>query len=246
MHSRLARLRQLLMTAAIISTVSGCETGPRNGRPARSPSGAVASDQVEIGKLRAGAEADASYFRERAQALGTEALDQVQQTNFRRFRRGALYALGIVDSASNKALQRELGAALEKQDFSTIIDITAKILAVDQADIRSHILRALALDKLDRPKEAVFHREVAVSMLASIMRTGDGRGVSTAWTVYRVKEEYDVAKMLGASVESQALEEHGARRFDVLSVREVKSNATARAYFDVTEVMAEEQKSLGL
>ena len=232
----------------MVSMVAGCaarraEIPPV--RPDRAKSTATAGSVVAA-RLRADAEVDAAYYRERAMALGSEARDEIARTNFGRFRRGALYAIGHVDSQGIQSLERDIGTALEKDDFPALLDITAKILASDQADIRTHLFRAVALRELQRPAEEGFHRDLAASMLKSILQTGDGRGVDSAWTVYRVKEEYDVIKVLGFVVQSQALIEHASRRYDVLQIGGTDGKTTRRIHFDITELVAEEQRSLSL
>jgi hypothetical protein len=138
------------------------------------------------------------------------------------------------------ASARELTAAFERNDSSAVVEVTGKILAEDQAGIRAHVLRAIALRNLERHVEADFHRGGAIAMLKSILRTGDGRGPKTAWTVFQVREEYEVMKALGLRVESQTLKDEDGRQFDVLKARAPKDGRGVDVYFDITEVFAEE------
>lgn len=55
---------------------------------------------------------------------------------------------------------------------------------------------------MERAKEADFHRAVAVTLIKSIMKSGDGRGVGSAWTVFQVKEEYEVINVPGGIVDA--------------------------------------------
>jgi hypothetical protein len=162
--------------------------------------------------------------------LAREASDEVAGTDFTRFRRGRLYAGGGAGTKAEQALQLDLTAASARNDSPAVVNVTSKVLASDQADIRAHMLRAVALAKMQRAAEADFHRSVAMGLIKSIMRTGDGRGVKSAWTVFRVSEEYEVIKVLGCIVESQALSSDGDRRFDILEARRVRG------------LMAEEEK----
>jgi len=84
----------------IVTTAAGCGSSRREATPARGPAENAATDEVDIAKLRAGAEADA-YCRERAQVFATEAQDEIGRKDFTRFRHGALYAIGIMDSAGS-------------------------------------------------------------------------------------------------------------------------------------------------
>lgn len=119
------------------------------------------------------------------------------------------------------------------------------LIEADPAHIRARMLRAASLRKAERTAEASFHGGIAVRMIKSILDTGDGRTPGSAFTVYRVQEEYEVAKMLGAEVESQALITRGNRSFDMLTLREAKTQRTARIFFDVTEILMEEQRAFG-
>ena len=126
----------------MVSMVAGCaarraEIPPV--RPDRAKSTATAGSVVAA-RLRADAEVDAAYYRERAMALGSEARDEIARTNFGRFRRGALYAIGHVDSQGIQSLERDIGTALEKDDFPALLDITAKILATLQASKAAMLL----------------------------------------------------------------------------------------------------------
>lgn len=187
--------------------------------------------------------ADAEYYRTRALTLAKEELGEIARIDFVRFRRGRLYAVGPSDSDVIQALGRDLTAAFDRSDHGAMVEITAGILTDDQADIRAHMLRSIALRKLNRTREADFHRAVALALIRSIMASGDGRRLESAWTVFRVKEEYEIIKVLGGLVESQALASNGGRMFDVLTARRPEGSGVIRAHFDITELFAEEGRN---
>lgn len=231
-------------TLLAVGMTTGCATptaGPAAAKPTLTPN--IVSTGGDGPSVPTGdAAGAAAYYRERASALAREAPDEITRTDFTRFRRGRLYAGGGAGAKAEQTLQEDLTAAFDRNDLSAVVDVTSTVLATDQADIRAHMLRAVALRKMQRLAEADFHRSVAVGLINSIMRTGDGRGVKSAWTVFRVKEEYEVIKVLGCIVESQALSSDGDRRLDILEARRVREGGTIRVYFDVTELMAEEEK----
>ena len=66
---------------------------------------------------------------------------------------------------------------------------------------------------------------MAIGLIESIVHTGDGRGFDSAWTVFRVKEEYEVLKAGGYLVEGQSLAAHGGRHFDILDARKAEGGA---------------------
>ncbi len=157
-----------------------------------------------------------------------------------RFRRGRLYSKGALDTGPTESLQDELSAAFEKEDFAAVVDVTSKLLLGDPADIRSHMLRAFALSKVQQTDKAEFHRNVAIAMIESIVKKGDGRSFATAWTAFRVPEEYEVMKVLGLVVDSQALADEGERSYDILEAHKPDGRQAFRFYFDVTELLDEE------
>jgi hypothetical protein len=218
----------------------GCAT--TSAPPAAKTPPSAAAGGAEEGPVARPADAkDAvAYYRAQALVLAKEKSDDVDRVDFTVFRRGALYA-GLVMGPGRFAA--ELTAAFNKDDAAAVLDVTGKILADDQANIRAHMLRAVALRKLERHTEADFHRAVAMAMLKSIFRTGDGRSPKTAWTVFQVREEYEVMKALGLLVESQNLTHEGPKQLDVLEGSAPKDGRRVRVYFDITEVFAEEGRA---
>jgi Domain of unknown function (DUF4919) len=148
----------------------------------------------------------------------------------------------VVPTEQEQTLQRDLTKVLDTEDLEQLLDVSAQVIADDQADIRGHMLRSLALTELERSSEAAFHREVAVALVKSILGSGNGRGFDSAWTVFSVKEEYDVLRVLGCTPESQRLVSRGDRSFDVLEARRFEDNQKLSLHFDVTELYAEEYR----
>ena len=231
--------------AAACATAAGCATGAETGaanRAATRPSDR--SEPLGATKRPAHADADAEYFQARAAAIDSESLDEIEATDFVRFRRGRLYAGAGSLPEIARSLHDELSAAFDKGDSKATVAVTKTILAEDQADIRAHMLRGIALRKMGRAKEADFHRGVALALIDSIMKSGDGRGAKSAWTVFQVAEEYEVIKVLGGLVESQSLTSKGGRYFDVLEFRRPQGGETIRVYFDITEFFEERARNL--
>jgi len=186
------------------------------------------------------AEADAAYYRARAGALATEAIDQVAGTDFWRFRRGRLY---VPDASNIQELEERLADAARSDSSAGIIDASAAVLASDQADINAHMLRSSALRKTDHLTEADFHRTVAQGLIDSIIHAGNGQSPESAWTVYRVKEEYEVLKSKQERFVSQSRITVGNRTLDLLDA-ERTDGEKLHVYFDVTELLAEQARAL--
>lgn len=236
-----------LSAAVCILVLCGCAASNPNRAPRsedRPPYRAVAPSDKQasppVTSRATDASTDAAYYRERAAAFAAEVSAEIPRTDFLRFRRGRLYQEDAPDG--DGPLQEQLTASFDSNDVRGILDATAAILLHDQADIRAHMLRAVALTRVGREFEARFHRSIAIALLASIAKTGDGRAFDSAWTVFRVKEEYEILKARGYIVEQQSLTTHNRRTFDVLQARAIKSNDVADWYFDVTELFAQRRR----
>lgn len=191
------------------------------------------------------ADDDVVYYRERAIALKSGARGELVRTNFVRLRRGRLYLRGGLAAAEARALDTKLDDAFARTDDAAVLDLSARLLADDQAAIPAHRMRSMALRRVGQVAEADFHRELARLLVESIVGGGDGRGFDSAWVVFRGKEEAEVLKALGCAVESQNLVVRGDRQFDVLLTRKVDSGEAMELYFDVTELRAEALRSPG-
>jgi hypothetical protein len=190
------------------------------------------------------ADADISYYRDRAAALASGATTEIAGTNFVRLRRGRLYLYGAFDKKAFFS-ERRLTMAVAQGDTAAILAVTGEILADDQADIRAHMLRAIALRETGNDAEASFQREIAISLIASIVQGGDGRGFDSAWTVFREKEEYEVLKANGYLVDSQSLLPRDRQMFDVLQAHKVDGGQKVVVYFDITELFAQGSRCCG-
>ena len=139
-------------------------------------------------------------------------------------------------------LEERLADAARSESAAGVIDASAALLASDQADINAHTLRSNALRKTDHVTEADFHRAVAQGLIDSIVHAGDGQSAQSAWTVYRVKEEYEVLKAKHARFISQSRINVGSRSFDLLDA-ERDDGEKLHVYFDITELMAEQARA---
>jgi hypothetical protein len=229
-----ARLGAMALVAAVVcSSALGCAKstpGPRR------PEVPVEGEERPVPPKQA--QADVEYYEARAAAIASRAPDAVAKTDFGRLRRGRLYFTGGLEKEQIRALEDALTEAFKKRNDSTVLEVTAKILANDQADIRAHMLRAVVLRRSGRVETADYHRAVAISLIDSIVGSASGRGFASAWTVYRVKEELAVLNAEGCQMKSQSLVSKEGRQFDVIQAVRVESAEPVTFHFDVTELMA--------
>ena len=208
--------------------------------PAVATPGARPSGTYPPGATLAPAEAadEIAYYRERSAVLAAPTNIEIARTDFTRLRRGRLYLTEGLRDREIANLERRLTTAFGAGDGPQVLEVTGQILARNQADIRAHTLRSVTLGRAGQTSEADTQHEIAIGLIESIIRGGDGLGFASAWTVFDVSEEYEVLKVEGCLPRAQGLASQGERSFDVLRARKFSDGSPCDFYFDVTEMMA--------
>jgi hypothetical protein len=223
---------------AVLSGLAACgSSAPAANAP--QPANTAGTEKAAVTPRPDYAAADAAYYRARAAALATEATEEVARTDFWRLRRGRLY---VPDASNIQELEERLADAARSESAAGVIDASLALLATDQADINAHTLRSNALRKTDHVTEADFHRAVAQGLIGSIIHAGNGQTPESAWTVFRVKEEYEVLKAKGARFTSQSRITVGKKTLDLLDA-ERDDGEKLHVYFDITELLAEQARA---
>jgi hypothetical protein len=229
--------------ASVALLAVGCGSAAPATKPAATAVRASSSPQAHADTTPrpADAGAAAAYYDEHAPLLVKGDTTAIAATDYARLRRGRLYS-------SAERIPRELDAALEaamrKDDPNAVLDAATKILGYDPTDARAHIVSAAVFHQGGAAGQADVHTTLARALLDSVGKTGNGAGFDSAWTVYAVKEEYQFLFAIGLEVRGQRLVPHGERHYDVLAVEDPKTGRGGDAYFDVTELYAEEGRTL--
>ncbi len=228
-----------LVVAVAAAGAIGCVASappPVAASPAATPPG----NGYARGSILSATEAadEVAYYRERSAALAAPTNVEIARTDFVRLRRGRLYLTEGLRNHEVADLQRRLTTAFGAGNGPEVLDVTGQILARDQADLRAHTLRSVTLRRAGQVSAADTQHEIAIGLLESIVRNGDGLGFASAWTVFDVSEEYEVLKAEGCLPRSQGLASQGNRSFDVLRARKFSDGSPCDYYFDITEMMA--------
>lgn len=237
----------ILLMASAPWGAAGCAGGPpavqpgpahpSAQQPAAAPPGARAGSRGAT-LSPSDATAEVAYYRERSVALASGASTEIARTDFARLRRGRLYLTEGLPDREIEELRRRLTDASGAGNGAAVLELTAQLIERNPADIRAHMLRAVASRQAGDEKEARTHHDLAIALLESIMSGGDGQGIASPWTVFDVSEEYEVLKAKGCVPGPQALMSHGDRQFDVLHARNASNGGPCEATFDITELMA--------
>jgi hypothetical protein len=136
--------------------------------------------------------------------------------------------------AARKAMFAAVNAGNDK---GALIEAKA-ILDQDYVDIDAHVVADLADAALGDAAGAAREHDIVVGLLRSV-RTGDGSGPATAFTVITVGEEYAVMRALAVTVNGQALIQNAGHSYDVLDVTDAAGNSR-RVYFLIDRIIAAE------
>jgi hypothetical protein len=216
---------------------AGCAGG---GHPTTVPATTAAASPASSADA-----ADVQYYRDSADLWQRGDVAAVRAIDFRRFRRGAMLA---PQPKSDHGLDVQLKEGIASHDDEKILAAARATLSQNAAYIRGHVVASNVLQKQGKNAQAEIHRAFVKGMFDSIMASGDGKTMTTAFTVYSVREEYDLAMALELDVLGQALQEDSDRVYDILTVRSAtreKSAPTREMFFDITELHAHEARAFG-
>jgi len=106
-----------------------------------------------------------AYYRERSLALAAGASTEIARTDFARLRRGRLYLTEGLPDREVSELRRRLTDAFGQGNGPAILELTAQLLERNEADIRAHMLRAIAARQAGNDSEARAHHDLAIALL---------------------------------------------------------------------------------
>jgi hypothetical protein len=135
-------------------------------------------------------------------------------------------------------LRKRLFPALGEKHYDEAIEIAAKVLVDNYLDIDAHIVSALAYQAKHDAEHEKLHNYVAEGLCRSVLASGDGKTLDTAYVVISVDEEYSILRVLGWHVKSQSLVSDGSHHYDQMDVVDPKTQQQASLYFNVDKPFA--------
>jgi hypothetical protein len=133
---------------------------------------------------------------------------------------------------------------LKSGDFKKAKLVAGQILETNYLHVKAHIAAVHAADELGDAAAAAHHRYVVQGILDSILKSGDGKTLETAYKVISVDEEYALTRSQGLRVAEQSLVREGEHSYDVLTVLDPETRATRDLYFNIDPVMQALDKKL--
>lgn len=141
-------------------------------------------------------------------------------------------------------LRKQLFPALGEKNYDKAIEIAGKVLAKNYLDIDAHIVSALAYEEKHDAEQEKLHNFVAEGLCRSILGSGDGQTLETAYVVISVEEEYTILRVLGWHLKEQTLLEGGGHHYDKMDVFNPKTQQKTTVYFNIDRPYAAEIKEL--
>jgi hypothetical protein len=139
---------------------------------------------------------------------------------------------------------KKINSKLETKDYKKALAAADVLIKENYVSIDAHIGACFAYEGLGDKLNAQKERGIASGLIHSILSSGDGKSVASAYKVIYVREEYNVLNALGLSPQSQSLSEQNGRDYDVLRVTNARDGSIFELYFDTTISMANMEKLL--
>ncbi|HEX7183038.1 MAG TPA: DUF4919 domain-containing protein [Thermoanaerobaculia bacterium] len=113
------------------------------------------------------------------------------------------------------------------------------ILAENYLHLESHLAAAAVADQRGDAAAAAHHKYVAQGVLDSILQSGDGKTLDTAFQVIALSEEYAVMRHFGLRITEQALVHGGGgHSYDLLKGEDPESGSIRDVYFNIDPIMS--------
>lgn len=124
-------------------------------------------------------------------------------------------------------------SALKEMDYNKALGYADTILRKKYVDIFAHLVSSLAYGELKNAERSKYHRGIADGLIQSILKSGDGKSIETAYVVIATDEEYALFSVLGMKKGSQSLVHDKDHSYDRMEAVDRKTNQTTTFYFNI-------------
>jgi hypothetical protein len=140
--------------------------------------------------------------------------------------------------ADQATMKQSMVKSFTEKDCANALKLAQTLLEKNYLNIDSHIASALCHESAKQAEPAKHHHAMARGLINSIMASGDGKTVETAFAVIAIDEEYRVLSMLGLRKTRQALVAKNGHKFDALTAIDDKSGGSMTLYFNIDRLAA--------
>lgn len=132
-----------------------------------------------------------------------------------------------------KKIKEEMMTALKAKQYKRAIKLANSILKTNFLNPDAHLICFYAYKDLKDKKNARFHNFILNGIVASILKSGNGKTPASAYKVISINEEYAVLGSLSLNVLKQQLIRKDGNNYDKMIVKSKKTGKTFDVYFNV-------------
>lgn len=129
--------------------------------------------------------------------------------------------------------RKSMLSALTGKDYDKALEYAGKILKQKYVDITAHLVSNIAYNELKNAERAKYHHGVVEGLVQSILRSGDGKTLETAFVVIATDEEYALFNILRLKAVSQSLVHDKDHSYDRMDAVDLKTNQKTTFYFNI-------------
>ena len=145
--------------------------------------------------------------------------------------------------SAEAVLRASMMKAFGERDCANAIKAAQSIIEKNYVHIDAHATLDICYGRLDQPEQAKPHGLMVRGLIASIVRSGDGKSPKTAFVVISIGEEYSLMTVLGLKKVRQALTQADGHHYDRIVV-ENRSGGTDTVFFNIDRMFGSLDKML--
>ena len=145
---------------------------------------------------------------------------------------------------ADSKISQSMFAALNDKKYDKVIENAQQILNGSYVDIDAHIALAAAYQAKKNADKEKFHAWVADGLIKSILTSGDGKSLATAWTVISTHEEYVILRVFGLMPGTQSLISDKGHHYDRLDATDPQTKKQFTLYFNIDRPYGKLEKLL--
>ena len=129
-----------------------------------------------------------------------------------------------------------MNRAVNDHDPRRVIETAEHLISLGFVDIEAHATSVTAYREINDPVKAKFHLDVTTALLRSILASGDGKTIETAYEVIADREEYDSLSSLGLPYFGPGITftkiEDGGHHYDKWEIKDPKTGQNVVVFFN--------------
>lgn len=140
---------------------------------------------------------------------------------------------------------RAMFEALDANDLAQCVKRADAILARNFTSLAAHMGAAICHGRLEQSDLQQLHAEIYDGLINSIASTGNGSSPQTAFVVINTDEIYGFLQAQDLEVVTQALVQVSGKDYDLMTIRNPRTNQQYGVYFDISAEQAFFARKMG-